>query len=733
MAALFAFSGRERLWTAPAAIIALFSLGCLLGSVTDTTLKKAGTLPIETVIIRGTLDSEIFREQDRRIFTFRTKWLSSDEELYKRFNTSLRLIVNPQEFQLESGSDLVIAGRIQPYPEKRNPGGRNLRLEFARDGIVGWIKPDYVTLLTQPEPGFSVQNAIRNSLISLLPPREAGLLTGMLLGDKKSVPEDIKDNFRRSGLYHLMAVSGLHIGFLFAILTLLISPVIKSLVLRRIALLIGLWSYVLLTGASTPTLRAAIMISFLMISFFSRRIPSNWNLLGGAALLILLLSPMQMFKPGFQLSFTAMAGVLITLDVKRRIMLRENTAPRKLRRITDALQNYIALPLLTSACIVILTAPILIAHFGYFAVSSIVLNIIAIPLAGCIFGLAWCAILCKALFGLIIPPLNGALELGIRSLEQIAQFGAGMRINLLGQHVGFYLALTFALIFLGIVLAGSRRKRLILMVCVIPVVILVHGLLKPVNLHIECFDVGQGDALFFRFPGGSNLMVDCGSEKAAKYELLPSLQRRGINRINNLVITHFDSDHAGGAVEIMNSLVVARLLVSSQTPESRLGKALLENARVNDIPVRTLALGDTISGYPGAKCLVLWPYKANSGDENEESLVLKISYSDTDVLLTGDIGIAEEIKIAAAGYYLSSEILKVPHHGSRYSLSSRFLELVDPEYAFISCGLNNVYGHPHKSVIDFLSESVSSIHSTDINHAAVYISNGEHIWQDKWR
>lgn len=715
--------------------LSLFLLGILIVASTVLNRKALESLYDKPVLMGGTVGGVIYQDEDRKVSRFRPDWISEINSGNQPFTGSLRLMATSRDALLLKGSRVVLAGEIHEYPGKRNPGGRNLRREFARDGILGWIKPQDITNLSAPDFRlFShLRDAITGTVQSLLPPRQAGLLTGMLLGDKSAPPDDLKDNFRRSGLYHLLAVSGLHVGYLFALFTIIISPFSLHLRLRRLVLFVTLWGYVFLTNANPPTVRAALMISFFLLSYELRSVPRRWNLWGGAALLILFFTPNHLFKPGFQLSFAAMAGVLLALDVRERMILKAPDLPAKNLKLRRLLDSHVGMPLLVSLCAVIFTAPILVVHFGGFAPIAVALNLIAIPLAGAVFGLAWVVIFLKMIFGLQVVFLATSLELGLKGLESLAHLGSNLPGNAYADHGGILVALILVGILLGTIFLNSWKHRLMVLVSGFILFALVPIAQSPQQLRIEFLDVGQGDATLLRFPGGYNLLIDCGSEEAARFQLVPSFRRRGINRINTLLISHFDVDHAGGALEVLQLLRVDRVLVGRDPPQNDVGKAVVRMIEAEEIPVGTLTMGDTIAGFPNTKALVLWPPESYQADENRRSIVMKLTYGETDVLFTGDISHIEEEMIRAAGDYLQSEILKVPHHGSKNSSSRVFLELIKPDVALVSCGFNNPYGHPSRQVLRDLRELGATVHRTDEERAGIFASDGASVWRVSWR
>ncbi|TKJ40290.1 DNA internalization-related competence protein ComEC/Rec2 [candidate division LCP-89 bacterium B3_LCP] len=715
--------------------LSLFLVGVLLSGSINLIRYSAENLPQGEILLCGELVEVTYQTGERTVSVFEPDWFSSDAIAFQELNGKLRLITDNGEFPAVPGSRLLLSGEIKPYPPKRNPGGRDLKLEFAYRGIMGWMKPHSIVpvQIADPSAANKVSCALTGAIARMLPPRQAGHLSGMLLGQKSALPTDIRDDFRRSGLYHLLAVSGLHIGFLLAVLTLFINPFVRNLHIRRFLLLALMWGFVIVTGSNTPTLRAALMISLFLLSHEIKRLPNRWNLLGAAALIILLFAPHQLFTPGFQLSFTAMAGVLLAIDVRENLFFRRTDFSHWNGNFWRFIENYAFIPLLISVCTVTFTAPVLIAHFGGYAPVSILLNLIAIPLTGVVFFLGWLAIIFDFIAGIPATAISGAIELGLKSLQWLAQLGSTLPGSFAFGHGGLLSAIVLSAALLGFILYRTWKLRIIVVGGALAFFLLLPVVPTDAHLRVEFLDISQGDAAFVHFPEKANVLIDCGSADAAKFEVIPSLKKRGFHRIDALIISHFDSDHAGGACEIMNFLKVKRLIVNQLDPEDKLGRMIIQTARSKDIPVRQISLGDTICILAGAKCLALWPPRNYQGDDNDRSLVLKLSHGDVDFLFTGDIGWKQERILTTSGSYLNCEVLKIPHHGSRYSSDVDFLNMVKPEHAVISCGKYNPYGHPAAEVMSNLQEMKTFVHRTDMHNAAVYKSNGRDLWSVDWR
>jgi len=721
---------RRSSWSSLPLSLAVTALGALL--ISPPGLPPEAAWADRPAVLRGRVVSTDYPAPGRQVSRLRPDWISPGGRACLPFPADLRLITDPDS-RLAPGAVVSLTCEIHPYPARRNPGGRDWRREFARRGIAGWVKPDSVTVLQPGSTG--LPERARKSLAALLagglPPREASLAVGMVLGDRGLLPENLADDFRASGLYHLLVVSGANIGVLLGLLTLLVSPFTHNLRLRRLALHGGIWGYVFLTGFAPPTVRAAVMASLLLAGYELRRVPRPWNLWGAAALVILLFDPGQLFQPGFQLSFAAMAGVLLAGDWRAARRLSLPDIPRVSRRWRRFLDREVIYAFAAGSLAVVFTAPILTSHFGGFAPLAALLNLPAIPLAGFIFTLSWMLILLHALLGLSLAPLAAGLELSLRALETLARWGADLPGNADAGTGSAIMALALAAALIGFLL--DRRSRRIIWVGGLAVVWLFLPLENaPRRLEVEFLDVGQGDATLLRFPGGANLLVDAGSAEAARFELVPSLRRRGLTRLSAVAVSHFDRDHAGGLPEILARLQVDRLVVPSREPDDALGRSVLETARQRGIPLLVLNLGDTLAGFPGARLAALWPPDPGGGD-NDASLVLKVDYGNTNLLLTGDVGGTVEERLLAAGSWLEAEALKVAHHGSRHASTRAFLEAVNPQWALIGCGAANRYGHPHPRVLADLEAVGARVGRTDRDGALRLCSDGDSLWREEWR
>ncbi len=235
------------------------------------------------------------------------------------------------------------------------------------------------------------------------------------------------------------------------------------------------------------------------------------------------------------------------------------------------------------------------------------------------------------------------------------------------------------------------------------------------GLQLSFVDVGQGDCTFIKTPNGETWLVDGGDDGEAKAKLLPFLADQGIDAIDYAVVSHYHNDHTGGIFQLLKSGRIKNLILPNYVPDNKAKSGLMKNAEVHHTAVLDVSAGDALpSEDKNLKISVLHPEKGGFSTENENSnsMVLKIDYFDTSVLLTGDLESDAE-NVLLPKYDLEVDILKLGHHGSSTSTDKKFLTEVNPTYGIISAGADNSYGHPHYEVLDLLKDDDVMVYRTD--------------------
>ncbi len=632
---------------------------------------------------------------------------------------------------IDYGDSMQLRVRLRRPEPSRNPGTFDYRSYLARMGIYGTAKVRRAEQIVHIRSGkgsrfwkqviLPIRKSVRRSVERNLSGAPAGLLKGLLLGEKRSVPEEVRETFTRSGVNHVLAVSGLHVGlvaasFFFGL---------RCLGLGRrgtgVMTVIGIVMYALVTGLRPSVLRASIMGSLVLLGSLSDRDGDGdgLNAVGVAGLGLLAFRPRALFDVGFQLSFSATVSILALYPPIRTWLPAGK----------QVWQKWVFVPVAVSLAAQAGTAPFVATYFGQLSPVSLVGNLVIVPLVGAAVSLGLLSAMLSVFFEQGALLLNGAIWAVLKGVIACAGLLGTPSWALLEvpkpswAFLGLYLSVLLA------ILPEARRPKMgrWVAVCALGSANLwVWGdlLQRPSGLEMTILDVGQGDAIFLRSPGGRTILVDGGVRRKGidmgERVLVPFLRERRIRRIDVVVASHPHADHIGGLVTLLETFEVGAYLDAGQQNDSWTALRIKSLIRERDISYYAVAAGDSLVGLGGIGGLVLHPNRRFVSEEgvsldgpNNGSVVLRLTHASRAVLLTGDIERETDSDLLLWGDRLRSEVLKVAHHGSRTSSTARFLEAVQPRIAVISCGVDNRFGHPALEVIDRFEAMGIPIYRTD--------------------
>jgi competence protein ComEC len=573
------------------------------------------------------------------------------------------------------------------------------------------------------ELGAHIRAYVRNAADRWITPHDtvsAAIATAVLIGDRTGLPDETREALQAAGTYHVIAISGGNIAILAATATLLLATVaIRG---RRAALIaIALLSAYAIVVTSGPSVWRATLMAILY--FAARAIDqrsSAWQSASVAAAVMIAIRPLDVRDAGFVLTFGATLALLEGARIGAT--LRSRMGP----------VSWVAASVAASLAIEIALLPVSAALFSRVTGAGLVLNLLAVPLMGAV----QIAALVVTLFDSVAPvarPAGLIAHHAARALVDSANLvavapWAAARVPPPGAIVigAYYVALITSVVWKALAVRVAAAIVLVAMTLVI------LGALEPARnqrresprtLRVTMFDVGQGDAILVEMPNGRRALVDAGGAPfgggvdVGMRVLAPALWAKGIRALDTLLITHGDPDHLGGALDVLSDFGPHRLWMGVDVPSHRPTHDVLEAADRFNIPVEFRRRGE-VETDGELRIRVLHPPPEDwlrRRVRNDDSVVLEIVYRDVAVLLTGDISAEVERELLPQLTPAKTRILKVAHHGSRTSSSVELLSSWQPQFALISAGRGNTFGHPAPEVLRRLEQIGAQVYRTDRN------------------
>ncbi|MBS3947732.1 MAG: DNA internalization-related competence protein ComEC/Rec2 [Dethiobacter sp.] len=717
----------------------------LLGALSLRIAEREIHAPLENflgrqVVLSGYVHRVQSGDDKRVVFLFQVEQAAFPGEEPAKVRSRIRVSVfrPPAALVLTYGQRLRLSGELVVPPGQRNPGGFNYASFLAGEGVsatfaVGWQAVEILPgrggyfWLAAAE---GARGRVKEALTRWLPPPEAGLAAGLLLGETEQLAVPTEEAYRLLGLTHLLSVSGVHTAFV-AAFALLVTRRLRQKLLAAVLAAVLVLGYVLLTGGEAPVWRSAIMLWLVLAARHLGREGDGVRALAAAALLMLFFRPHWLFSLSFQLSFLATLGILLLTP---RLQANFSRLPR-----------FLAGPLAVTLGAQLAVLPLQLSLFSLLPLLSVPANLLCVPLVGVFMWLGLLALVAALFSPLLAAPFCLAAYPVLGALNELPNMLAALPFAAVRPPplppvvwAGYFLLLG---LFAGGVKICWTRPRLVLAALVILNLAvftpfwgasLGGGSGRP--LEVVFLDVGQGLSVFIRTPAGQNILVDAGGGRpGSNFDpgeriVLPYLRSRRVASLDLLVLTHPSEDHHGGMPAVLSGIAVRRFASNGETDDNETFLAVRELLAAAAVPELVLSGGDRLLFGENVVLEVLSPplekIRHTVDDVNNNALVLRLSFRDFSLLLTSD---AEREALDRLLHQqpgrLSADVLQVPHHGSRRAMSAALLEAVGAETAVISVG-RNTYGHPHAEALLLLQQKESAIFRTDLHGAVTIRSDG---------
>jgi competence protein ComEC len=660
------------------------------------------------------------------------------------------------------GQRLRFTCRLRRAHNFNNPGGFDYERFLAHRSIylTAFLTDDRSVIVLRENGGHPLMRSLedyrtklRGVVVSRLESPERDLVLALLLGEKQTLCPEIKNQFARMGLAHLLAISGLHIGIVAGLAFALACCALR--LYPRVLLYVDLWKtaglisvvpvvvYSCVAGLQIPTVRAAIMIVVWIVCLLLNRSRDMFNALGLACCIILLWMPTSLFDISFQLSFCAVFFLILYAPQMQSLFASMERSGRQRSR-PAALRAFWFLAGILSASVIATTAtgPVTAWYFQQVSLAGVFANAVLVPAIG------FMAVPCCLLAAVVLPVSEsvaaGLLHAASALLEQALLWVKYWSDAPLVSARVSPPSTAFIVLFYGLLMCLTLRFRMLrltgsIVVCAAAAVL---WLSQPSGsgdglVRITFLDVGHGDAAIIEFPQGRVMLIDSGGLRSDRFDtgasiVVPALRAMGIRNIDWLVISHPHHDHMGGMQAVLESFQPEELWVPDADFPDPFLSAVVSTALQQGAQIRSPLYGTPAQMIDGVAVEFLSPCEHHTGavrsyhDLNDSSLVMRISYGAHAFLFTGDISALQEQTLLQRGADVRAQVLKVPHHGKGRASSSAFLDAVMPELAVFSCRASSGRDLPEDVLHRYRSRGITKLR-TDLHGAIQIISDGERL------
>ena len=610
-----------------------------------------------------------------------------EKEEYTELELKQKILVTYKgKITYKLGDIIKIEGKVEEPNNNTFPNLFNYKKYLKSKKINYIIKANNIKLIKENK---DIKYNIKNKIIKHIEKyKTSSDLKTFLLGDNNEIEDNIKTTYQSNGVSHLFAVSGMHLS-LFASILLFILKKLNEYI-KYIIIIIFFIFFAFLTNYSPSILRALILYILLTLNKTLKLNIKTIYLLIIDLIILILYNPFYIYNTGFIFSFTISASLILSSN------------------IINNYKNYVSKLFITSLISFITSIPILINNFHEINIVTPIINLIFVPFVSFI-------IFPLSIITIILKPLDNIFQISINILEKLSIILEKLNIKIILSHIPWYIIILYYITIL-IFIIGLKNKKI---KSIIPLILLItihtniRLIIKP--KEISYLDVKQGDSILLNI--NKTILIDTGgirnsNQSLVKTKTIPYLKSLGIKKLNFLILTHADFDHAGEAINLINNFKVENVILNCGQYNN------LEQELIKVLDKKKIKHYSCIKELNIDKNKLYFLQTKEYDNENDNSNVIYTKLNNYKFLFTGDASSITEKEILNTYNLPNIDVLKVGHHGSKTSSSEEFINKINPKYSVISLGKNNRYGHPNKEVLDNLKNS--KIYRTDEHGSIIF-------------
>ncbi len=742
-AAIFIFRKNDNLRA-----VLLFALVVIMGMIKsniDFRIFESKTINLtgknlSNVFLTGIIDDLPEYSKERIRFTLeaseiisRNDTLNTDGRVLVTVKQKKQLTENDTMPLFEAGDGVILYGTLRDAPEETNPGDFNYREYLAMNDINKTFRVNYYDEAEVVSKGnlnffeqkivYPVRKFAIENIDDKIGGEEGAFLNGLVTGYRSDMPKELKEDFIKAGVMHLVAVSGLNVAYIILFLTGIFSLFRIPAKVRIYFILAALIFYVFFTGAPASIVRAAIMGGVLLINLRVQRKINFYNTAGISALLILMYNSMQLFNPGFILSYSSVISlVFIYNKVDKYIGYRIDRINRRVRKGA----YYLYATLLTTAAAQIGVLPITLMYFGKISVSGLFTNIIVIPASNFSLALGFVQII-TGVFSEFISGLFASVNYYLLHYQiMFIKWAAGISFSSI-EYYGITIS-GLIVFYIILLLAAQASKSNIKYTASTAVIVLIlyftFSGYRESRLEAIYLSLGNADCTHLRTPDGSNILIDAGIEnrfnRITTGRILPYLKKQGVKEIDLLILTSETGKNYGALKTILENLDVRKIILPLKSEIRGKSEEIIIEKKIQ---VEELKNMKDVKGYGGIRIEFF--------NSDTPAGMVKVIYGERSFLFTGKAESIDEAGIAAVfGERVKADVMKAAKYGSRKSNSEEFIKAVKPEIVVVSTSGNKERNMPADEVMERFARNNVKIFRTDEEGAVIIKTDGKEITAD---